>query len=73
MAEHGSVELDDGAAGVGKLCSLAAGWGDEEVGDRHVEEHRQQVQLVGVEAAPAFAVEAVAPWPRSTLGGGCGR
>ena len=32
--------------------------GDEEVGDRHVEEDREQVQLVGVEAPTAFSVEA---------------
>ena len=57
VAQHGGVELGDGAAGVGQLCPLAAGRGDEEVDDRHVEEDREQVQLVGVEAAPALAVE----------------
>ncbi len=57
-AERGSPQLGDGAAGVGQLSGLGAGRRDEEVGDRHVEHHRQQVELVGVEAPPPFAVEA---------------
>ena len=57
-AEHGGVEGGEKVAGIRELSAFAAGRGDEEVGDRHVEEDGEQVQLVGVEAPPALAVEA---------------
>ena len=58
LAEQPGVELADGALGVGQHLRAGLGRREEEVGDGHVEHDGQQVELMGVESAPADAVEA---------------